>query len=39
MSIGTFGIEKEFLYDLLREVRDGQIELPEFQRGWVPGRR
>jgi hypothetical protein len=35
MSIGTFGIEKEFLHDLLREVRDGQIELPEFQRGWV----
>ena len=26
---------KEFLHDLLREVRDGQIELPEFQRGWV----
>jgi hypothetical protein len=35
MSVGTFGIEKEFLHDLLREVRDGQLELPEFQRGWV----
>jgi uncharacterized protein with ParB-like and HNH nuclease domain len=35
MSVGTFGIEKEFLHDLLREVRDRQIELPEFQRGWV----
>jgi len=35
MSVDTFGIEKEFLRDLLKEVGAGHALLPEFQRGWV----
>jgi hypothetical protein len=35
MSVDTFGIEKEFLRDLLKEVVTGHAQLPEFQRGWV----
>jgi hypothetical protein len=35
MAVDAFGIEKEFLRDLLREVGDGRAQLPEFQRGWV----
>ncbi len=35
MAVEAFGIEKEFLKDLLREVREGQAQLPEFQRSWV----
>lgn len=35
MSNESFGIEKEFLSDILKEVRDGKMQLPEFQRGWV----
>jgi hypothetical protein len=35
MAVDTFGIEKEFLRDLLREVQEGHAQLPEFQRGWV----
>ncbi|WP_046468813.1 GmrSD restriction endonuclease domain-containing protein [Allosalinactinospora lopnorensis] len=35
MSVESFGIEKEFLSDLLRQAREGRIQLPEFQRGWV----
>jgi hypothetical protein len=33
--VDAFGIEKEFLRDLLREVQAGDAQLPEFQRGWV----
>jgi len=35
VAVDAFGIEKEFLRDLLREVSDGRAQLPEFQRGWV----
>jgi len=35
VTVDAFGIEKEFLRDLLREVADGRSQLPEFQRGWV----
>lgn len=35
MSVDAFGIEKEFLRDLLKEVGAGRAQLPEFQRGWV----
>jgi hypothetical protein len=35
MAVDAFGIEKEFLRDLLREVHEGRAQLPEFQRGWV----
>ena len=35
MSVGTFGIEKEGLEELLKEAACGKSQLPEFQRGWV----
>jgi hypothetical protein len=35
LSEEAFGIEKEFMAAILREVRDGKAQLPEFQRGWV----
>ena len=31
----TFDSTKESLQDILRDVREGKIQLPEFQRGWV----
>ena len=35
MGVEAFGIEKEFLKDLLTQVDRGEAQLPEFQRGWV----
>ncbi|WP_459961094.1 GmrSD restriction endonuclease domain-containing protein [Nocardia sp. IFM 10818] len=35
LSVESFEIEKPFLLDLLNQARDGRIQLPEFQRGWV----
>ena len=35
MAVGSFGIEKESLKELLREAASGKAQLPEFQRGWV----
>ncbi|GAB2845406.1 DUF262 domain-containing protein [Lentzea nigeriaca] len=35
MGVEAFGIEKEFLKDLLTQVDKGEAKLPEFQRGWV----
>ncbi|WP_420621946.1 GmrSD restriction endonuclease domain-containing protein [Candidatus Poriferisodalis sp.] len=35
MSVTKYGIEKEPLRDLLGEARDGQSQLPDFQRGWI----
>jgi hypothetical protein len=35
MAVDAFGIEKEFLADLLDEAKAGGSQLPEFQRGWV----
>ena len=35
MGVEAFGIEKEFLRDLLQEAESGRSQLPEFQRGWV----
>lgn len=35
MVVEAFGIEKEFLRDLLAQGASGQAQLPEFQRGWV----
>lgn len=35
MTVSSFGIEKEFLKDLLDEAHMGRLQLPEFQRGWV----
>lgn len=31
----TFASIKESLKDLLRDIRKGKIQLPDFQRGWV----
>ncbi len=31
----TFDSTKGSLNDLLREIREGKIQLPDFQRGWV----
>jgi hypothetical protein len=31
----AFSSDKEHLKEVLDEVRDGKIQLPEFQRGWV----
>lgn len=31
----TFDSTKRRLADLLREIVDGKIQLPDFQRGWV----
>jgi uncharacterized protein with ParB-like and HNH nuclease domain len=35
MAVGSFGIEKESLKELLREASIGKAQLPDFQRGWV----
>jgi hypothetical protein len=35
VGVEAFGIEKEFLKDLLTQVDKGEAQLPEFQRGWV----
>jgi hypothetical protein len=34
-SITMFDSTKEHLQDLLRDVREGKTQLPDFQRGWV----
>ena len=31
----TFDSTKASLTDLLREISEGKIQLPDFQRGWV----
>lgn len=35
MTASTFDSGKEFLSDLLKELANGEIQLPDFQRGWV----
>jgi len=34
-SMTTFDSTKESLLDLLRSIREGKTQLPDFQRGWV----
>lgn len=34
-SITTFDSTKESLFDLLRSIKEGKTQLPDFQRGWV----
>jgi hypothetical protein len=34
-SITMFDSTKEHLQDILRGIREGKTQLPEFQRGWV----
>ncbi|MCK9341617.1 MAG: DUF262 domain-containing protein [Synergistaceae bacterium] len=31
----TFDSKKTSLYEILRSIHDGKIQLPDFQRGWV----
>jgi len=31
----TFDSTKESLQDILRDIRSGKIQLPDFQRGWI----
>ena len=33
--MSTFDSTKASLNDLLREINDGKIQLPDFQRGWI----
>jgi len=33
--VTTFDSTKASLHDLLREIKEGKIQLPDFQRGWV----
>ena len=35
MAVESFGIEKEFMFDVLKEAKEGKAQLPEFQRDWV----
>ncbi|MDZ8189688.1 MAG: DUF262 domain-containing protein [Nostoc sp. ChiSLP02] len=34
-SISTFDITKYFLLDVLKDIKIGRIQLPDFQRDWV----
>jgi hypothetical protein len=34
-AVTTFDSTKESLLDLLRSIREGRTQLPDFQRGWV----
>ncbi len=34
-TVTTFDSTKESLIDLLKDIRDGKIQLPDFQRGWI----
>jgi hypothetical protein len=34
-SISTFDITKYFLLDILKDIKTGRIQLPDFQRDWV----
>ena len=33
--MSTFDTTKASLKDLLREITEGKIQLPDFQRGWI----
>ena len=35
--MSTFDSTKASLNDLLREIKEGKIQLPDFQRGWIWG--
>ncbi len=34
-GISTFDSTKELLLDLLRSIKEGKTQLPDFQRGWI----
>jgi uncharacterized protein with ParB-like and HNH nuclease domain len=31
----AFSVDAPFLKDILDQIKKGEIQLPEFQRGWV----
>lgn len=33
--MGSFDSTKQSLYDILKDVNTGKVQLPDFQRGWV----
>jgi uncharacterized protein with ParB-like and HNH nuclease domain len=33
--MSTFDSTKASLPDIIREITDGKLQLPDFQRGWV----
>ncbi len=35
VTVTTFDSTKAALSDLLRDIREGKLQLPDFQRGWV----
>lgn len=35
MNVTTFDSTKNHLLDILKNIADGKIQLPDFQRGWV----
>lgn len=35
MGYTTFDSTKTFLRDILQEINDGKLKLPDFQRGWI----
>ena len=35
MTATVFDSTKDALHDLLQQLREGKIQLPDFQRGWV----
>jgi len=34
-GISTFDSTKELLPDILKSIREGKTQLPDFQRGWI----
>ncbi|MGB2800666.1 MAG: DUF262 domain-containing protein [Dehalococcoidia bacterium] len=34
-AVTTFDSSKESLIDLLKDIRNGKMQLPDFQRGWI----
>jgi uncharacterized protein with ParB-like and HNH nuclease domain len=34
-AVRTFESKEPFLKELLEDIRDGMIQLPDFQRGWI----
>ncbi len=34
-AVRTFESKEPFLQELLEDIRDGKIQLPDFQRGWI----
>lgn len=34
-TLTTFASDKESLPEILRGIKSGKVQLPDFQRGWV----